>query len=126
GICPATKRSMRSACGTPELAAQVDRVTLYNLIATVEAFLSAGLEPEELYAYLHPSRVGSAQSLGLGGMEKLRKLYHDRLLGNERQNDAVQETLINVVTGYVVQAYVGSYGTMSAPVGACATAAVSV
>lgn len=109
-----------------ELEAQVDRITLYNLIATVEAFLAAGLEPEELYAYLHPSRVASSQSLGLGGMQKMLRLYSDHLLGEERQSDAVQETLTNVVTGYVVQAYTGSYGAMQFPVGACATAAASV
>jgi fatty acid synthase len=109
-----------------ELVAQVDRATLFNLVATVEAFLSAGMEPEEIYAYIHPSRVGSTQSAGLGSMNQLRRMYTDFYMGTPRQNDTLQETLINVVAGYVVQSYLGSYGPMSFPVGACATAAVSV
>ncbi len=113
--------------GLPQgLVEQVDRVTLFNLIATVEAFLSCGIEPEELYAHLHPSRVGSTQSSGFGGMAKLRRMYSDFATGETRQNDTLQETLINVITGYVVQNYVGSYGPMSFPVAACASAAVSV
>lgn len=105
---------------------QVDRVTLYNLVATVEAFVSAGLEPEELYEHLHLSRVACTQSSGIGGMQKLRRLYHDGMLDRERQQDVLQETLVNVISGWMVQAYVGSYGPISAPVGACATAALSV
>lgn len=109
-----------------ELIAQVDRATLFNLIATVEAFSAAGLEPEEIYRHLHPARVGSTQSAGLGSMNQLRRMYTDFALGQPRQNDTLQETLINVVAGYVVQSYLGSYGPMSFPVAACATAAVSV
>ncbi len=109
-----------------ELCDQVDRVTLFNLVATAEAFAQAGLEPEELYAHLHPSRVTTTQGSGIGGMEKLSRLYKDPLLGRERQTDSLQETLINVIAGYVVQSYLGSYGAMSVPVGACATAAISM
>jgi len=109
-----------------DLAEQVDRTTLYNMVATVEAFLSAGLEPEELYQYLHPSDVGSTQGAGIGGMQKLRRLYLDHALDRPRQGDALQETLINVTAAWVVQTLVGSYGPMVHPVGACATAAVSL
>ncbi len=109
-----------------DLAEQVDRTTLFNLVSTVEAFLSAGLEPEELYEYLHPSDVGSTQGAGIGGMQKLRRLYLDHALDRPRQGDALQETLINVTAAWVVQTLVGSYGPMVHPVGACATAAVSL
>ncbi|MFO0602611.1 MAG: DUF1729 domain-containing protein [Polyangiales bacterium] len=109
-----------------DLVEQVDRTTLYNLVATVEAFLAAGLEPEELYAWLHPADVGCTQGAGIGGMQKLRRLYLDHALDRPRQGDALQETLINVTAAWVVQSLVGSYGPMSHPVGACATAAVSV
>ncbi|MFT7623834.1 MAG: fatty acid synthase, partial [Myxococcota bacterium] len=110
----------------PEIVEQVDRATLFLLIATAEAFIQAGLEPEEIYAFLHPTRVASTQATGIGGMSKLRRLYQDFELGQERQGDVLQETLINVITGWVVQSYLGSYGEMRFPVGACATAAVSV
>ena len=109
-----------------DLAEQVDRTTLYNLVATVEAFLAAGLEPEELYAYLHPSDVGSTQGAGIGGMQKIRRLYQDHLLDRPRQGDALQETLINVTAAWVVQSLIGSYGPMVHPVAACATAAISI
>ncbi len=50
----------------------------------------------------------------------------DHLLAGERQNDRVQESLGNVVAAHAVQTYLGSYGPMIHPVGACATAAVSL
>jgi enoyl reductase-like protein/3-oxoacyl-ACP reductase-like protein/3-oxoacyl-(acyl-carrier-protein) synthase/acyl dehydratase len=116
-----------SRYGIPaDLIARVDPVALFNLIATVDAFMAAGLEPEELLAHVHPARVANTQGAGIGGMASLRRLYQDHILGRERQGDVLQETLINVAAAYVVQSYVGSYGAMAHPVGACATAAVSL
>lgn len=109
-----------------EMVERVDPVALYNLIATVDAFLSAGLTPEDLLTHIHPARVANTQGAGIGGMASLRRLYQDHLLGVTRQGDVLQETLINVAAAYVVQGYIGSYGAMSHPVGACATAAVSL
>ena len=109
-----------------DMLESVDRVTLFNLIATVDAWISAGLTPEELMTHIHPTRIGNTQSSGIGGMRSLKKLYTDPVLGAERQNDILQETLLNVMAAYVVQSYVGSYGPMSHPVGACATAALSI
>ena len=60
----------------------------------------------------------------MGGMASLRRLLLDHLLDAERQNDRVQESLGNVVAAHAVQTYLGSYGPMIHPVGACATAAV--
>ncbi len=113
--------------GVPaEMAERVDRVALFNLVATVDAFLSAGLDPEALLSHIHPARVANTQGAGIGGMASLRRLYQDHLMGVARQGDVLQETLINVAAAYVVQGYVGSYGAMSHPVAACATAAVSL
>lgn len=113
--------------GVPKsLVEQVDPVTLYCLVSTAEAFLSAGMTPEELHGHLHPSRVGVTVGTGIGGMAKLKRLHRDSLEGKERQNDTLQEALINVIGGYVVQAFVGSTGPMSFPVGACATAGLSL
>ncbi|MFT7580499.1 MAG: fatty acid synthase, partial [Myxococcota bacterium] len=109
-----------------DMVESVDRLALMNLIATVDAFISAGLTPEELLRWVHPARVANTQGSGIGGMQSMHRLYVDHLLGRERQSDVLQETLINVITGYAVQAYVGSYGSMSNPVAACATAAVSL
>ncbi len=113
--------------GVPaEMVANVDRIALMNLIATVESFVAAGTSPEELLSWVHPSRVGTTQGSGMGGMKSLHRLYVDHLLGRERQSDVLQETLINVVFAYATNAYVGSYGPMAHPVAACATAALSI
>ena len=109
-----------------EMVASVDRLSLWNLVATVEAFLDAGIEPEELMARVHPARVGNTQGSGMGGMSSIQTLYRDTVLGGDHANDLLQEGLGNVIAAYVVQSYVGSYGPMVHPVAACATAAVSV
>ena len=109
-----------------DMVDNLDRVALWNIVATVDAFLSSGFTPAEILRELHPSRVSSTQGTGLGGMESMRSLYIDGLLANPRQNDILQEALPNVMAAHVMQSYVGGYGQMIHPVAACATAAVSV
>ncbi|BDH56460.1 hypothetical protein MTP03_13990 [Tsukamurella sp. PLM1] len=111
---------------TPEMMESVDRLALWNLVATVDAFISAGFEPAELMQYVHPAHVANTQGTGMGGMSSMRDLFINTLLGEPNQNDILQEALPNVVAAHVVQSYVGSYGAMIHPVAACATAAVSV
>jgi len=109
-----------------DMAESIDRVALWNLIATVDAFLSSGFEPAELMRWVHPGLVANTQGTGMGGMTSMRSLYIDTLLGESKANDILQEALPNVVAAHVVQSYIGSYGAMIHPVAACATAAVSV
>lgn len=109
-----------------DMADNLDRVALWNLVCTVDAFLSSGFSPAELLASVHPTRVSDTQGTGLGGMESMRSLYVDALLAEPRANDILQEALPNVVAAHVMQSYVGGYGQMVHPVAACATAAVSV
>ncbi|WP_394282283.1 fatty acid synthase subunit beta domain-containing protein [Corynebacterium sp.] len=104
----------------------LDRLALWNLVATVDAFLSSGFSPAELLGAVHPARVSSTMGTGMGGVESLRSLYIDGLLAEPRPNDILQEALPNVVAAHVMQDYVGGYGQMIHPVAACATAAVSV
>ncbi|RNE49687.1 type I polyketide synthase [Corynebacterium alimapuense] len=104
----------------------LDRLALWNLVCTVDAFLSSGFTPAELLRGLHPARVSSTQGTGMGGVESMRSLYLDGLLAEPRANDILQEALPNVVAAHVMQSYVGGYGQMIHPVAACATAAVSV
>ncbi|BCI82930.1 type I polyketide synthase [Mycobacterium sp. SMC-18] len=111
---------------TPDMASSIDRLALWNLVTTVDAFLSAGFTPEELMRWVHPSLVASTQGTGMGGMTSMQTMYHGNLLGRNKPNDILQEVLPNVFAGHVVQSYIGSYGAMIHPVGACATAAVSV
>lgn len=109
-----------------DMAGSVDRVALWNIVATVDAFLSAGFTPAELMRWVHPSLVASTQGTGMGGMTSMQTMYHGNLLGRAKPNDILQEVLPNVVAAHVVQSYIGSYGAMIHPVAACATAAVSV
>lgn len=109
-----------------EMCENLDRVSLWNLVCTVDAFLSSGFTPAELLGAVHPGRVSSTQGTGIGAMESLRSLYIDGILGQPRQSDVLQEALPNVIAAHVMQSYVGGYGQMVHPVAACATAAVSV
>ena len=111
---------------TPDMSESIDRVALWNLVATVDAFLSSGFTPSELMRWVHPGLVANTQGTGMGGMTSMRELYVNTLLGESKANDILQEALPNIVAAHVVQSYVGSYGAMIHPVAACATAAVSV
>ena len=111
---------------TPDMVSSIDRLALWNLVTTVDAFLSAGFTPAELMRWVHPSLVASTQGTGMGGMTSMQTMYHGNLLGRNKPNDILQEVLPNVIAGHVVQSYIGSYGAMIHPVGACATAAISV
>ena len=113
--------------GVPaDLIASADRMALVNLASTVEAFADAGVTPEELIGEIGAPNVANTQGAGMGGMASLRRLLLDHLLAEPRQSDRVQEALGNVVAAHTVQTYVGSEGPMVHPVGACATAAVSL
>ncbi|MDR7086477.1 fatty acid synthase [Aeromicrobium panaciterrae] len=109
-----------------EMVESIDRVGLWNLVCTVDAFLSSGFEPSELMRWVHPAMVANTQGTGMGGMQSMQSLYLDTLLGENKANDILQEALPNVIAAHVVQSYVGSYGAMVHPVAACATTAVSV
>jgi fatty acid synthase len=116
-----------AAWGIPgEMVESVDRVALWNLVCTVDAFLSSGFSPAELLQSVHPARVANTQGTGMGGMTSMQSLHIDNLLGKSVPNDLLQEALPNVIAAHVVQSYVGSYGSMIHPVAACATTAVSV
>ena len=109
-----------------DMASSVDRVALWNLVATVDAFLSSGFTPAELMRWVHPSLVANTQGTGIGGLTSMQTMFHGNLMGTAKPNDILQEVLPNVVAAHVMQSYVGGYGAMVHPVGACATAAVSV
>jgi fatty acid synthase len=109
-----------------DMASSVDRLAVWNIVATVDAFLTAGFSPAEVMRYVHPSLVANTMGTGMGGGYSMQKMYHGNLLGRNKPNDIFQEVLPNIVAAHVVQSYIGSYGAMIHPVAACATAAVSV
>ncbi|TGL69392.1 DUF1729 domain-containing protein [Leptospira kmetyi] len=109
-----------------DLIRQVDAITVYNLYCTCEAYLRAGLDPFELFEYIHPSQAGSSVGSGMGGMKKIKRMFLDFRHGEERQHDSLQESLINVTAAWAITSYAGIYGTMQTPVAACATGGVSL
>ena len=108
------------------MVGDVDEIALWNIVTTVDAYLSAGFTPAEILQSIHPSLIASTQGTGFGGMKSMRKLYLDRFLNHEIPTDILQEALPNVVAAHVMQSYIGGYGNMIQPVSACATAAVSL
>jgi len=109
-----------------DLAGSIDRLAVWNIVATVDAFLSAGFTPAEVMRYVHPTMVANTMGTGMGGASSMQTMYHGNLLSRNKPNDIFQEVLPNIVAAHVVQSYIGSYGAMVHPVAACATAAVSV
>ncbi|KAJ1969576.1 fatty acid synthase alpha subunit Lsd1, partial [Dimargaris verticillata] len=89
--------------GVPQdIIDQVDRITLYVLVSTVEALVSSGItDPYEFYKYVHVSEVGNCAGSGMGGQRSLTKMYKDRLFDKPVQNDILQETFINTMAAWV-------------------------
>jgi fatty acid synthase subunit beta len=114
--------------GVPkDIIDQVDKVTLYNLVSTCEALVSAGVtDPYEFYEYVHVSEVGNTSGSGIGGFTALRKTYRERFQEKPVQADILQEVFINVMPAWVNMLLLSSSGPIKTPVGACATSAESV
>ena len=109
-----------------DMVDSLDRVAVWNLVCTVDAFLSSGFTPAELMRWIHPSLVANTQGTAMGGMSSMHSLFIDTLLGESKPNDLLQEAMPNIIAAHVVQSYVGGYGPTVNPVAACATTVVSV
>ncbi|PNP40924.1 hypothetical protein TGAMA5MH_06790 [Trichoderma gamsii] len=110
-----------------DIISQVDPVTLFVLVNTVEALLSAGItDPYEFYKYVHISEVGNCIGSGFGGTAALRGIHKDRFQDKPVQNDILQEAFINTMSAWVNMLLMSSSGPIKTPVGACATALESV
>ncbi|CAK9439070.1 uncharacterized protein LODBEIA_P32940 [Lodderomyces beijingensis] len=106
---------------------QVDPITLYVLVTTAEALLSAGItDPYEFYKYVHVSEVGNCSGSGMGGVSALRGMFKDRYADRPVQNDILQESFINTMGAWVNMLLLSSSGPIKTPVGACATAVESI
>ncbi|KAJ2358940.1 fatty acid synthase alpha subunit Lsd1 [Coemansia sp. RSA 2618] len=106
---------------------QVDPVTLYALVATVEALVRSGItDPYELYQHFHVSEVGSTMGSGVGGGHGLYDVYHKRFLNGEVQSDALQEVFISTIQAWINMLLMSGSGPVKPAVGACATAMLSI
>ena len=114
--------------GIPDdIISQVDTVTLFVLVCTVEALLTSGItDPYEFYKYVHISEVGNCVGSGIGGTHALRGMYKDRYLDKPLQKDILQESFINTMSAWVNMLLISSTGPIKTPVGACATAVESI
>jgi len=114
--------------GIPDdIISQVDPVTLYVLVCTVESLLASGItDPYEFYKYVHISEVGNCIGSGIGGTTALRGMYKDRFMDKPLQKDILQESFINTMSAWVNMLLLSSTGPIKTPVGACATAVESV
>jgi len=114
--------------GIPDdIISQVDQVTLFVLVCTVESLLAAGItDPYEFYKYVHLSEVGNCVGSGIGGTTALRGMYKDRFMDKPVQKDILQESFINTMAAWVNMLLLSSTGPIKTPVGACATAVESI
>ncbi|KAI7820874.1 thiolase-like protein [Kickxella alabastrina] len=98
-----------------DIIQQVDLVTCYAIIATVEALVRSGItDPYELYAYFHVSEVGTSMGSGAGGVHSIRDL------------DILQETFANSMAAWVNMLLLSSAGPIKTPTGGCASALLSI
>ncbi|ODQ67554.1 alpha subunit of fatty acid synthase [Nadsonia fulvescens var. elongata DSM 6958] len=110
-----------------DIISQVDPITLYALVATVEALVSSGItDPFEFYQYVHVSEVGNCSGSGMGGVSALRGMFKDRYSDRPIQNDILQESFINTMSAWINMLLLSSSGPIKTPVGACATAVESI
>ena len=109
--------------GIPDdIISQVDKVTLYVLVCTAEALLSAGItDAYEIYQYVHLSEIGNCIGSGLGGGNALSAIFKDRTYEKPVQSDILQESFINTIGAWVNMLLMSSSGPLRTPVGACAT-----
>ena len=114
--------------GIPDdIIEQVDPVTLFVLVCTVESLLASGItDPYEFYKYVHLSEVGNCVGSGIGGTTALRGMYKDRFMDRPVQKDILQESFINTMSAWVNMLLISSTGPIKTPVGACATAVESI
>ena len=104
-----------------------DRCTLFALVCTAEAFLSAGItDTYELYRTIHVSEMANCIGSGTGGMESLRKLFRERHLDHQVSADILTETFVNTTAAWLNMLLLSSCGPTRTPVGACATALESL
>ncbi|POR32439.1 Uncharacterized protein TPAR_07356 [Tolypocladium paradoxum] len=110
-----------------DIIEQVDPVTLFSLVCTVEAFLCSGItDPYEWYQYIHVSELGTCIGSSMGGLSSLRKMHRERYLDKQVKSDILQETFVNTIGAWINMLLTSSAGPIRTPVGACATSLESL
>ncbi|KAJ2495554.1 fatty acid synthase alpha subunit Lsd1, partial [Coemansia sp. RSA 1972] len=114
--------------GIPDdIVKQVDPVTLFTLVSTVEALVRSGItDPYELYQHIHISEIGNTVGCGIGGSSALQDVFGNRQLDKDVKSDIVQEAFISTVQAWVNMLLISGSGPVKPSVGACATGVLSV
>lgn len=107
-------------------ASDIDRNSQFMIFSVLKALHNARTDMTDLISSIHASAIGNSIGTGIGGMERLIRLYTDPVLNKKRDPISLQESLGNVGPGHVSQEILGNYGPMISPVAACATAGVSI
>ncbi|KAB7790460.1 type I polyketide synthase [Bifidobacterium leontopitheci] len=116
-----------SRWGLPaDMMESLDEVSLWSLFTAVDAFLASGFTPAEILQTIHPADFASTQSTGIGGARSQMTMFEETLGGHDIPPDLFAEIMPNIIGGHVMQSYLGGYGEINTPIGACATAAVSL
>lgn len=114
--------------GIPDdIISQVDPISLFTLVCTIEALLSSGItDPYEIYQYIHISEAGNCIGSGIGGFRALQRMFKERYTEKDVQSDVLAESFINTVGAWVNMLLMSASGPLRTPVGACATALESL
>ncbi|KAJ2157945.1 fatty acid synthase alpha subunit Lsd1 [Coemansia sp. RSA 552] len=113
--------------GIPEdIINQVDIVTLFMLVAVVEALVRSGItDPYQLYQHFHISEIGSSIGSTFGGLIAMREVFSSRGNDEDVRAAVVQEVILSTVQAWVNMLLMSSAGPVKPVAGACATAAVA-
>ncbi|KAJ2909652.1 fatty acid synthase alpha subunit Lsd1, partial [Coemansia aciculifera] len=110
-----------------DIADQVDPITCYVLVATVEALVRSGItDPYELYKYVHVSEVGSTIGSALGGIKSTRKVFAERPCDVSQAPDVYQETFLNTPSAWINMLLMSASGPIKPTIGACASGVASI
>ncbi|KAJ2272024.1 fatty acid synthase alpha subunit Lsd1, partial [Coemansia sp. RSA 370] len=114
--------------GIPDdVVKQVDPVTLFTLVSTVEALVRSGItDPYELYQHIHISEIGNTVGCAVGGSSAIQDVFGNRQLDKDVKSDIMQEVFISTVQAWVNMLLISGSGPVKPSVGACATGVLSV
>ncbi|GFP58644.1 hypothetical protein ACSS6W_008693 [Trichoderma asperelloides] len=114
--------------GVPQdVVNQVDRATLYALVAAAEALQSAGIDDAfDFYNYIHVGDVANCVGSGLGGSHSFGNILKGRYKDEPVSKDVLSEVFINSGTAWINMLLLSASGANRTPVGACATAMESL
>ncbi|KAJ2616190.1 fatty acid synthase alpha subunit Lsd1 [Coemansia sp. RSA 1365] len=112
---------------TEDLIRQTDMVTLFTLVAAVEALVRSGItDPYELYQHFHVSEVGNTIGSAAGGLQGWDETFYQRRMHKDVRVDAIQEGMISTIQAWVNMLLMSASGPVKPTVGACATAVLSI